>query len=69
MATKPTGISNASNAVAAACAAWSTAPLHIKAMAGAYVGPLVDALKAINTELQALRELSESESDGNQKIH
>ncbi len=38
-------------------------------MAGAYVGPLVDALKAINTELQALRELSESESDGNQKIH
>lgn len=32
---------------------WAKAPMHIKAMAGAYVVPLLAALAAINTELQA----------------
>lgn len=29
--------------------------MHVKAIAGAYVGPIVQALKAINTELQQLK--------------
>jgi hypothetical protein len=39
--------------VAAAAAAWAKAPAHVRAMAGAYVGPLQSAINAINDELQA----------------
>lgn len=42
-------------AVVEAAAAWAKAPAHIKAMAGAYVGPLIAALLAMNAELQALK--------------
>ena len=38
-------------AVHAAQRAWLDAPAHYKAMAGAYVRPLVEALMAINSEL------------------
>lgn len=41
-------------AVAKAAVAWSAAPIHIKAMAGAYVAPLLEALEAMNSELQSL---------------
>jgi hypothetical protein len=43
-------------AVAAAGAAWAKAPVHIKAMAGAYVGPLLEAITAMNQELQSIKE-------------
>lgn len=55
MATKPTDLPNASDAVAAACAAWATAPLHIKAMAGAYVRPIIIALEALKNDIQVLK--------------
>lgn len=42
-------------AVAAAVRAWDGAPLHIKAMAGAYVGPLLEAIEAISAELDAIK--------------
>lgn len=35
---------------------WDNAPAHIKVMAGKHVQPLLDALKAINMELEGLRE-------------
>ena len=35
-----------------AAAQWAKAPMHIKAMAGAYVAPLLAALVAINEELR-----------------
>lgn len=41
-------------AVADAAAEWAKAPMHVKAMAGAYVGPLLAALMAINEELQGV---------------
>lgn len=41
-------------AVEAAAKAWEGAPLHIKAMAGAYVGPLLKALQAISAEMDGL---------------
>jgi len=31
--------------------AWNDAPMHVKAMAGGFAVPLVDALTAINEEL------------------
>lgn len=37
-------------AVAAAAAAWAKAPAHFRAMAGAYVGPLLEAMQAAETE-------------------
>lgn len=40
-------------AVAQARAAWATAPAHVKVLAGAYVGPLLDCLAAIGRELDA----------------
>ena len=40
-------------AVVDAAAAWAKAPMHVRAMAGAYVGPLLAALFAMNEELQA----------------
>lgn len=43
-------------AAAAAGAAWAKAPAHIRAMAGAYVGPLLEAVAAINQELQRIKE-------------
>jgi hypothetical protein len=42
-------------AVLAARSAWDGAPLHIRAMAGAYVGPLLAALEAIGRELDAMK--------------
>ena len=42
-------------AVDTAGAAWAMAPAHIKAMAGAYVAPLLAALIAINNELGGLK--------------
>lgn len=41
-------------AVAQAEKAWAQAPGHIRAMAGAYVGPLLDALRAIGGELDGI---------------
>lgn len=43
-------------AVLQAVAKWETAPMHIKAMAGVYVSPLFEAVKAINEELDELRQ-------------
>jgi hypothetical protein len=42
-------------AVMEAVKAWNGAPMHIRAMAGAYVGPLLEALQAISAELDALK--------------
>ena len=41
-------------AVAQAVAAWAKAPVHVKAMAGAFVGPLLAVLVAVNEELQEI---------------
>lgn len=41
-------------AVKAAGESWGKAPAHVRLMAAAYVGPLLAALEAINSELQAL---------------
>lgn len=46
-------------AVLAARSAWDGAPMHIRAMAGAYVGPLLAALEAIVRELDQQREALE----------
>lgn len=40
-----------SEAIARAATAWKRAPLHIQAMAGSYVMPLLSALAAISDEL------------------
>lgn len=37
-----------------AAAKWAKAPLHIKAMAGEYVGPILAAVLAVNEELKGL---------------
>lgn len=37
-----------------ALAAWGRAPMHVRAMAGAYVGPLLAALVAIGEHVEAL---------------
>lgn len=42
-------------AVANAAAAWAKAPAHVKALAGAYVGPLLEAIAAINEEFASFR--------------
>ena len=42
-------------AVVEAAAAWAKAPMHVRALAGDYVGPLLAALFAMNEELQALK--------------
>lgn len=39
-----------------AAEAWAKAPAHVKTMAGAYVGPVMKALMAINSELEAVAE-------------
>lgn len=38
-------------AVSEAVKAWAAAPMHIKAMAGAYVGPILAALQAMSREM------------------
>ena len=49
--------------------AWDKAPAHIKVMAGAYVGPLLEALKAIDKESEDISrrlialEMAEAERD------
>lgn len=40
-------------AVEDARAAWNSAPLHVRTMAGAYVGPLLFALEKIAEALEA----------------
>lgn len=40
--------------VAKALAAWANAPMHIKAMAGAYVGPLLDAVSQTDQRVSRL---------------
>lgn len=50
-------------AVAAAGAAWAGAPMHFKAMAGAYVGPLLAALQAGEAEAQALHQRKKELAD------
>lgn len=42
-------------AVKDALAAWNNAPLHIRAMAGAYVGPMLAALAAVAEEVEKLK--------------
>lgn len=42
--------------VNAAAQGWAKAPMHIKAMAGAYVGPLLAAMLAINDELKRIND-------------
>ena len=39
----------------AAAEKWKTAPVHIKTMAGPYVGPMLAAILAINDELSAIK--------------
>jgi hypothetical protein len=34
--------------------AWNGAPLHVRAMAGQYVGPILSALVALAARIQAL---------------
>lgn len=43
-------------AVKLAADTWSGAPLHIRAMAGPYVGPLLAAVQAIERDLEWIRE-------------
>ncbi len=42
-------------AVSKAVKAWAAAPMHIKAMAGAYVGPLLAALQAMSREMDGFK--------------
>jgi hypothetical protein len=42
-------------AVAGAVASWDKAPMHIKAMAGAYMGPILEAMQALGQELDAIK--------------
>jgi hypothetical protein len=42
-------------AISTASKAWEKAPIHVKAMAGAYVAPLIEALQRINNELENLK--------------
>lgn len=41
------------NAVGQAVAAWAKAPMHVKTMAGAYVGPLLVALQQLEARVSA----------------
>lgn len=41
-------------AVGEAAAAWVKAPAHVRAMAGAYVGPLLAALEELDGRVQVL---------------
>lgn len=43
-----------SNEVADAVDAWNGAPAHIRALAGAYVGPLLAAVVALEKRLEKL---------------
>lgn len=45
-------------AVSEAVKAWAAAPMHIKAMAGAYVGPILAALKAMSAEMDGCKALN-----------
>lgn len=38
---------------------WETAPAHVRALAGGYVGPVLTVLEAISEELDAIRQLLE----------
>lgn len=43
-------------AVSEAEKAWEKAPVHIKAMAGAYVCPLLRAIRALSDEIDSIKE-------------
>lgn len=45
-------------AVAEAVAAWAKAPAHIRAMAGAYVGPLLAALQALEARVNDIEQVA-----------
>lgn len=49
-----TEVESAAQAVQDALTAWNAAPLHVKAMAGAYVKPLLWALASIARALEAI---------------
>ena len=57
MGQRPTVRERTNEAIKSAREGWDGAPLHIKKMAGAYVEPLLDALNAINHELDYIREV------------
>lgn len=38
-----------------ALAAWESAPMHVRMMAGAYVGPVLAALEAVAEEVEKLK--------------
>lgn len=42
-------------AVMAAARAWAGAPAHVRALAKDYVWPIIEALAAVNADLEALR--------------
>lgn len=42
-------------AVIRAAISWSRAPIHIKAMGAEYMSPIVEALMALNSELQTIK--------------
>lgn len=56
MAQKNANTAHRLKAVAEATKAWERAPVHVKAMAGAYVGPLLDAIYWIDHDLGILKE-------------
>lgn len=47
-------IATGPDAVRVAFEKWAAAPMHIKAMAGAYVGPLLEALAALFQDQQLI---------------
>lgn len=53
-------------AVLGAAKAWQGAPGHVKAMAGAYVGPLLDAIILMGRELDEIRGQIAGEAKGGQ---
>ena len=55
MAEKQTEREKTRERVAQMEAAWKAAPVHIKAMAGAYVGPLMAAIGQISNELEKVQ--------------
>lgn len=51
-------------ALAQAAKAWDGAPIHVKAMAGAYVGPIFEVLRALASEVDGLKAAQRSPEGG-----
>jgi hypothetical protein len=45
-----------STTISSALLAWNSAPIHVRAMAGGFVLPLISALSAINSELAEIQQ-------------